>query len=212
MAMKDDYYLKCSCMNCGGHIEFPAIGEGKSVNCPHCGRPTRLRLDETKPKTPARKSPRPAVLVIISCLLLAGAAVAGVFFFRQKGNQTTPAPPVKVAAAPANSPPPSATNTGTQAIAKAKKSASDLKVGDVKLEKTKGTSLVYAVGTVKNDSDYQRFGVKIELDLFNQKDKKIGTAQDYIAILEPRREWQFRALIPDSKTVTAKVATLKEEE
>ena len=104
------------------------------------------------------------------------------------------------------------TNAETQPVVKRKKSASDLKVGEVKLEKTKGSSLVYAVGTVKNDSDYQRFGVRIELDLFNQKGTKIGTTQDYIAILEPRREWQFRALIPDSKTVTAKVATLKEEE
>jgi DNA-directed RNA polymerase subunit RPC12/RpoP len=211
MAMKDNYYLKCSCMNCGSHIEFPAIGEGKTVNCPHCGRPTRLKLDETKPKTPARKSPGTGVLLAIACLLLAGVA-AGIFIFRHKGNQITPAPLAKVATAHTNIPPPQATNTGTSAVAKAKKSASDLKVGEVKLEKTKGTSLVYAVGTVTNASDYQRFGVKVELDLFNQKDKKIGTAQDYISILEPRREWQFRALIPDSKTVTAKMSTLKEEE
>jgi len=104
------------------------------------------------------------------------------------------------------------TNAGTEGIAKAKKSASDLKVSEVQLEKTKGSSLVYAVGTVKNESDYQRFGVRIELDLFNQNGAKLGTSKDYIAILEPRREWQFRALIPDPKAVSAKVATLKEEE
>ncbi len=211
--MKDNYYLKCSCMNCGGHIEFPATGEGRTVNCPHCGRPTRLKLDETAPKTSARKNFKPALFATLACLLVAGAAI-GVYFFvlKPRGNQTSLNPPAKVATAPTNPPPPKAANAISSPVAKAKKSAGDLKVSEVKLEKTKGNSLVYAVGTVKNDSDYQRFGVRIELDLFNQNGKKLGTTKDYLAILEPHGEWQFRALIPDSKTVTAKVATVKEEE
>jgi hypothetical protein len=211
--MKDNYFLKCSCMNCGGHIEFPATGEGRTVNCPHCGRPTKLSLQEKSPGTPQRKGGRTGLLAATVCLVLAGAG-AGVYFFvlKPKESQTAPTPPVKVATTPTNTPPPPATNVPTEPVVKAKKSASDLKVSEVQLEKTKGSSLVYAVGTVKNDSDYQRFGVRIELDLFNQKGTKVGTSQDYIAILEPRREWQFRALIHDSKAVTAKVATLKEEE
>lgn len=209
--MKDNYYLKCSCKNCGNHIEFPATGEGQTVNCPHCSRPTRLVLDETNPKTPVRKSFNPATLAVITCLLVAGMA-AGVYFWKHKGKPGIPAPSVKLAIAPATPAPPPATNTVTSPATKPKKSVDDLKVSEVKLEKTKDSSLVYAVGTVKNDSDYQRFGVRIELELFNQNGKKLGTSQDYISILEPRRDWQFRALIPDSKAVTAKVATLKEEE
>ena len=91
------------------------------------------------------------------------------------------------------------------------KSPADLQAGEVTLEKTKGSSLVYATGTLKNDSDYQRFGVKIEFDLFNAKGKKIAATQDYKDILEPHQTWQFRALIPDNKTVKATVAAIKED-
>ncbi len=199
-------------MNCGGHIEFPAAGEGRTVNCPHCGRPTKLSLQETTPKTPVRKGLGRGILTVIVCLLLAGGAAVYFFVVKPKVTTSPPAPPPKVVSMPTNPPAQPITNTETQPAVKRKKSPDDLKVSGVQLEKTKGSSLVYAVGTVKNDSDYQRFGVRIELDLFNQKGAKVGTSQDYIAILEPRHEWQFRALIPDPKTVTAKVATLKEEE
>src|SRR5581483_8977994 len=41
-AMSRIQYLKCSCQQCGEHIEFPADGLGMSILCPHCGRQTRL--------------------------------------------------------------------------------------------------------------------------------------------------------------------------
>jgi hypothetical protein len=56
--------------------------------------------------------------------------------------------------------------------------------------------LVYAVGTVKNDTARQRFGVKIELDLIDAQDNKIGSASDYIEVLEPGKEWQFNSKSP----------------
>ncbi len=209
--MKDGYYLKCSCRNCGGHIEFPAAGEGTSVSCPHCGRPTRLLLDEPPAKVPTPRNSMVGVVAAIGCLLLAS---AGIFYFWHKKQQSVPVPePIKVAVVHTNSPPPAPVHKPEAPVKPSrKKSPSDLKVSEVQLEKTKGSSLVYAVGTVTNDSDYQRFGVKIELDIFNKDGKKVATTQDYMAILEPRREWPFRALIPDSRAAAAKVATLKEEE
>jgi hypothetical protein len=211
--MKDGYYLKCSCKSCGGRIEFPATGEGATVNCPHCGQPTRLLLDEPAKKPPARHGAMAGTVAAVVCLF-AAAMAAFYIWHSKKSPALAPQPPTKIATVHTNPPaiPPPARTTDKPAGPKRKKSASDLKVSEIKLEKTKGSSLVYAVGTVTNDSDYQRFGVKVELDVFDAEEKKVGKTQDYIGILEPRREWQFRALILESHAATAKVSTLKEEE
>ena len=110
--------------------------------------------------------------------------------------------------APTNLPP--ATNSPA-AAAKSKEPA-DLKAGEIQLEKAGGSSLIYAVGQLDNNSDYQRFGVKIQLDVFNKAGKKLGTAQDYIQVLEPRKSWHFRALLTDSKAATARVASITEDQ
>jgi hypothetical protein len=92
------------------------------------------------------------------------------------------------------------------------KAITDLKVGEVKLEKTAGNSLVYAVGTVTNASGWQRFNVKVQLDLISLKGRIIGKTQDQKMILEPRQVWHFRALIPNPDAVAAKVASVTEGE
>ncbi|HZV34631.1 MAG TPA: FxLYD domain-containing protein, partial [Verrucomicrobiae bacterium] len=92
------------------------------------------------------------------------------------------------------------------------KSPDDLKVSAIELEKTKGSSLVYAVGTLTNDSDYDRYGIRVEVDLFNGKGKNIGTAKDYKDYLAPHQDWQFRALIPEPKAVKAQLASVKEDQ
>ena len=79
------------------------------------------------------------------------------------------------------------------------------------LERGQG-SLVYAVGTLRNSSAHQRFGVKIELDLQDAAGNKIGTATDYIRLIEPRTEWRFRALIFEPQVESAHVSSLQEEE
>jgi hypothetical protein len=94
----------------------------------------------------------------------------------------------------------------------AAKSIDDLKVGPITLEKAKGSSLVYAVGVLRNDSSHQRFGVNLELELTDARGNKAGSAKDYRAVLEPRQEWRFRALVLDSKAVSGKVAAIREEE
>jgi hypothetical protein len=86
-----------------------------------------------------------------------------------------------------------------------------LVAGPVTLQKTEGSSLIYAVGTVRNNSNRQRFGVKIELDLLDEQDDKIGMAGDYLAILEPHKDWSFRALLTQPKAVRAKVTKIEEQ-
>ncbi len=110
-------------------------------------------------------------------------------------NNSEPVSPTKIPAQP-----------------KSLKSPADLKVANITLERTKGTSLVYAVGNINNASDHQRFGVKVELEFFDAGGKKVGTSTDYLQILEPRKEWHFRALVLDAKTVSARLARIKEDE
>jgi hypothetical protein len=98
------------------------------------------------------------------------------------------------------------------ATANTAKSPDDLKVGVITLEKAKGSSLVYAVGILRNESGHQRFGVNIELELADAKGNKAGVAKDYRSVIEPRQEWRFRALVLDSKAVSAKLARIREEE
>ena len=123
-----------------------------------------------------------------------------------------PAPP-PVAVAPTNAAATNDTPAAPQVPAKPRpKAFSDLKVSPVTLEKPKEGKLIYAMGTVTNDSDFQRFGVKVELDLIGAQGDKIGTTQDYLSILEPHKEWHFHALVIESKAVAARLGSLKEEE
>jgi len=104
------------------------------------------------------------------------------------------------------------TPTNAPLAPKVPKSMDDFKVGPITLEKSKGSSLVYAIGVLRNDSAHQRFGVNLELDLIDARGNKAGTAKDYRAVLEPRQEWRFRALVLESKAVLARVASIREEE
>ena len=100
----------------------------------------------------------------------------------------------------------------TPATIKAK-SLQDLKPGPVTLEKSKGgSSLVYGVGDLRNDSEHQRFGVKVELSVFDAAGKNVGKATDYIQVIEPRNSWRFHALILDPKATSAKIANVSEAE
>ncbi|MDB6066222.1 MAG: hypothetical protein JWR26_2430 [Pedosphaera sp.] len=209
--MSEGKYLKCSCKLCGNHIEFPQEAVGATVNCPHCGQPTVLSAGDRSGK-PALGS-GVGLIAVVGILIIVGAGV-GVWFWLHGRQQAgvAMAQAVKVADAPLPRSKQTNDPVVAQAVEKPKKSADDLKVGAVALEKTKGSSLVYAVGKVKNDSDFQRFGVRIELDLMDKTGAKIGTAKDYIGILEPRHDWEFRALIPVSKAAEAKVASIREEE
>jgi len=91
----------------------------------------------------------------------------------------------------------------------------ELKVTQIALDQpkgAKGSRLVYVTGVLKNDSDHQRFGVRVELDLLDATTNKVGTATDYRQMLEPRATWQFRALVTDRRTVGARFAGVKEDE
>lgn len=57
--MSDSTFAKCSCQNCGIHLEFPTEAAGTVINCPHCGAATELvgLLAEPEPATPDPRAP-----------------------------------------------------------------------------------------------------------------------------------------------------------
>ncbi|HEX3798729.1 MAG TPA: FxLYD domain-containing protein [Verrucomicrobiae bacterium] len=222
--MGEIVHAKCACKECGNHIEFPAYAARTTVPCPHCGQWTELIPPEAEPEP---KRVDFTMITLIACAVL---VIIGAIWWHHRPKpvvdenappQVTRITPVPI---PAKSPPAVTApivppvNVVTQAVVQAPvkptrpKSPDDLKAGAVELQKTPGSSLIYAIGAVKNDSDYQRFGVKIELELLNKKGEKIGDTQDYKDIIEPRQEWQFHALVPDKRTASAKITSLKEQE
>jgi hypothetical protein len=195
--MSDNDYLKCSCEKCGGHIEFSPVGVGQLVDCPHCGGQTQLI--SISDKSPAKSGGKFVIVggLILIVFILAG---AGVIFYWSLMRTPAVVTPITSATAATNTAPP-----------KAFTELNEFKVGKITLEKIEGGGLVYAVGTVKNDTTRQRFGVKIELDLIDAQDDKIGSASDYIDVLEPHKEWQFKAMLTEPKAVKATPADIEEQ-
>jgi hypothetical protein len=189
--MSENDYLKCRCQKCGGRIEFPRGGIGEMAECPHCGE--QVRLVSTRAWRGGKK-----ITIAGSALIFSILAGAGVMLHWPKKPDVIQ--PNMVAQTVTNAPVP---ETFTE--------VDEFNVGTITLKKTEGSGLVYAVGKVKNDTARQRFGVKIELDLLDAQENKIGSASDYIEVLEPGKEWKFRALLTDPKAVRAKVIKIEEQ-
>jgi len=203
--MSGTKYLKGPCQVCGGHLEFPAVAVGTSIDCPHCGKVTELMLaiPPEEPTIPRRTIIWTAVTVLVLLLGLAGALVA---LKRVETRAATNRQATNTVSTGATAPEPaesaqleSVTNAGFRA-------------SEITLQKASGGSLVYAVGTLTNASARQRFGVKIYLDLLDAAGQKVGQATDYQQTIEPKGQWNFKALVVDSKAVSATVAEIKEDQ
>jgi hypothetical protein len=214
---QSDGYLKCVCQHCGGHIEFPSEGAGRTVECPHCrwstvlvgGTPVEPVPIGGGPET--RKKIFRTFFIAAFVVIAAGAAVywywrvpkdhaaslpaPSIADHQSQSNEAAPKPPAPVVAAPVVPPDP----------------WHGLVVGPISLEKATDGHLVYAVGKLRNTSDRQRFGVKVELDVFNAEDEKIDTATDYAQTIDPGKEWKFKALVTDRAAKTAKLTAVTED-
>jgi len=133
------------------------------------------------------------------------ASIAGTFVFLKKSSvvsdpATVPEKPVAQASPPPAVKPPEETTTN------------GFSISAFKLEKTPGTSLVYVVGTVRNLTDKQRFGVKAEFSLLDTNGASTGTASDYAATLAAHEVWKFKALVMESKVVEARLEAVREDQ
>jgi hypothetical protein len=204
-------YLKGPCRNCGGNIEFPVDLIGTAIDCPHCGKSTELFL-ATPPREPT--VPRKLILWTAAAALILILGVAGLLLGLKRAQRIaerkklasslSAAPHAESVALPApTNAPPAETDVAAQ---------SNFQVSAVRLEKVPGTSLIYAEGKVTNLLERQRFGVRVELDLFDPAGQKLGTTKDYTQIIEPRAEWDFKALVVSSNAASAKLAAFKEDQ
>src|SRR5687767_2169726 len=182
MTEQQERFFKAHCSVCGGRIEVPATAEGMTIECPHCHQQTQL--------CPAEQTTRSLIKLVAFAVI--GVALAAGVLLALKSQRSIPAVTVATNAAP---------EVKSEPPAPRPKSADDLKLfREPVVEKAKGSRLTYAMGVVTNDSDHARYGVKIELDLFDQSGNKLSAqASDYVQQLEPRKAWPFRALVLDSK-------------
>jgi hypothetical protein len=208
-------YFKCHCHKCGGHIEFPSNGVGVAINCPHCGKETVLGVSASAPVL--KKSNKVLWITLVLIAVIAGAVVA--FMWPQKEKAKSVADPVKTVTVKAvtmavasaentNKPLPPAQSQPEPAA----NAISDFDLSKISLEKVPGSGLVYAVGTAKNTVDRQRFGVRIELNLLDENDQNVGVVSDYVSVVDPHKDWKFKALLTKPHVTKVTVAGIKEQQ
>jgi hypothetical protein len=198
-------YLKGDCQLCHGHIEFPAEAAGMTIDCPHCGKPTELLL-ATPPQEPLL--PRRTIIWTVIAVTIVALGFGAILVAL---NLTKKRIALKMQQNAAQAPP-VATNTPPAPVHEDPATSAGFRISAIKIDQTQGSSLTYAVGTLTNTTNRQRFGVKIELDLLDATGQKVATATDYQQVMEPNGKWQFKALCVDSKAKSAKLAVVKEDQ
>jgi hypothetical protein len=222
-------YSKCSCKNCGGHIEFPLSEAGRVATCPHCGLSMELTLDPdvlaelatgggrycpvcastlsmdgTCPDCKAVRHRRNFLLLAVTISVMAVGLIYIAMNMAKKMNALKPQTPV-----------PQTNTVSTKPVPVTPEPVVDLwnglKPGPISIDKTGSSRLVYAVGTLRNETDHQRFGVKVDLELFNPQGQKIATATDTTQTIEPGKTWRFKAMVFDPKAVSAKLVNVTEK-
>lgn len=193
-------HFKCECHHCHGHLECPAEAAGQVIACPHCGKPTELPGLDQLPKSSGAAKKIIVVSVVIALVVTVAVwstrYAARIARLRQESEAAAQLAAQQAAEA--------------EARAKDPLAQAGWKVSAIALEKSPGSTIIHATGTLINETDRRRFGVRIKLDLFNVVEQKIGGANDYQAALEPHSRWQFSALVVDAQAVAAKVAAVEE--
>ena len=181
---------------------------------PPAPKPRPLPAGAFAPAPPAASSSgRRSALVVILTLIVLGALAGGGFYLWKKrgvasaagGTNGTNGSPV-AGSTDTNAPGFNAPVTASQP-----KKLENLNVGNPSLEKAKSGSLVYVVGVLKNDSDHQRYGVRVDFELLDASGKNVGKASDYKDVIEPRKEWRYRALVLTKKAASARLVSVNED-
>ena len=218
--MSETRYLKCPCRHCGDSIEFPCEGSDTTVSCPHCGEQTLLFNPdaslETEPGTTedgVQEQPKRKVRTFGLVALAVVVTLIGLKVFHRKTDSGANGP-ASTEAHHVDQPkdvPVKREPASPAASVLSAKSIDDLKVGPITLERAKNSSLVYAVGTLRNASAHQRFGINVEIALADKNGNPAGIAKDYRDVIEPKGEWRFRALVLDPKAVSGKLLSVDEQ-
>ena len=200
--MSNDILLRGGCEHCSGHLEFPASAAGGTAACPHCGQTTRLVAFVT-PK-PASRLGLWIGVVALAVVVGAGGGVA--LFLAKAGHGGS------TASAPAPQTNTVATTPPTERPPVDEITTNDFGIGNIKLEKQAGSSLVYVTGQARNLAARQRFGVTVEFTLYDTNDQPIGKAKDYESTIDPQGKWSFKAMVLESKTTSARFLDVTESQ
>jgi hypothetical protein len=190
--------LHGDCQHCAGHLEFQAEAAGTSAECPHCGQQTELFLSTSE--TPASQTSMKAIVfTVIAAVILIGGLTGSIMALNRAkriaaGHKSEAQPAPKTNAIPAGP-------FGAQMFT----------VSEVKLEKSPGSSVVRATGTITNHLASRRFGVRVEIELLDELERPAGTATDYAATMEPGVTWDFKAVVLVKSAVAGRVVGIKEE-
>lgn len=191
--------LRGECQHCGEPIEFHAEHAGTVADCPHCGQPTELLL-APPPEEGSPVRTKAIIFGALAVIILMGGLVGAVIALKRA--QRLKEERLEFAKTEAPSPPAPADPFAPLGF----------RGSVVTLERATNNSLVYAVGTIANLSNRQRFGVKVELELLDDAGSKIGEARDYRSVMEPKAEWRFRATVVEKKAVAARIMAIKESQ
>lgn len=177
--------------------------------CPHCGWPTELTLEAPTAREAAVSRSRKWLVAGVVILLVGFIAAVGAVLVAQRLAKK------KRASAALSRTNMGITNSAAafpvRSRTKGAEIISNFSASDVRIDRSAGSSLIYARGTLQNETDKQRFDVTVELDLFDSADTKIGAAKDYKDVVEPHGQWTFRALVVPKNAVSARIAAIREQ-
>ena len=190
--------LNGQCQHCGGHIEFPAEAAGASAECPHCHQTTELFLSAVETDaTDSKAGTKTIIFIVLACLILLGGLGGAIIALKRAKRMAEGRPSAHPAAV---------TNVLANPFADKNFSATD-----VILQKASGSSLIHAVGAVKNLSTDRRFAVRVEIELKDGDGQLLDPAKDYTATIEPGAVWNFKAMVNAKTAKTARVSAITED-
>ena len=180
-------FCKSACRHCGGNIEYPIEAAGMSIPCPHCQESTVLPVDSKG------LSLRRGLWLTAMVLLLGGAGWGGFALFSRWHSASAHSPLIP-------DPPPADLQRLEQ-----------LAFWDFAIEQKEGSSITHAVARVVNESQRTRYGIEVQLELFDELGQPAGAAKDYLESLEPGQDSHIRALVVRRGASSARVLQITEQ-
>ena len=80
----------------------------------------------------------------------------------------------------------------------------------ISLERASANNPGAVIGVVENLASRRRQGVRVEIELLNQRGDPLWAASAFAPAIEPGQSWSFRASVVDPNVVTARVAQVRE--
>jgi predicted RNA-binding Zn-ribbon protein involved in translation (DUF1610 family) len=227
--MSEAGYLKCSCRNCQGHIEFPAEAAGSQVVCPHCGAetvlfiPTVTKVEASAPtvvttpepvKSPWEEIEEKAIRCP-SCGAKTAATAkkcpnCGAAMKRSKMQLAFRIVGSLIIVGLLIALPFTYLKKGPMGRGGGP-TGPDLQVFPHAMIKEPGGNLMYVTGKLANNSDNRYLAVKVDFELVDKNGASLGTVSDYTPFLEPHRTWTYKAMVIDPDAVNAKFVNMSAE-